>query len=152
MTVQHEDGSRYPIEASWAVPTLPPRVGNQGQTATVGRIKIGNTEIPGEFRSGEWDRWADEARQRMTMLGPRVPRHLQYHVEMRTVAMMVENQTPEATICINNVPCGFVTRPTGCHQVLDEFLPPGYRLTVYGTDRNGKPFQRTYGRNGGGRG
>lgn len=144
--VRHQDGSEYPTNASWAVPTLPPRVGTGGQTATVGRIKIGSTEISGEFRSDQGDRWAGAAGQRMADLGIRGPSYLRFHVEMRTVAMMIDSRAPEASVCINNVPCGYQTRPIGCHQVLNDFLPEGYRLTVYGTDRNGKPFQRTYGR------
>jgi hypothetical protein len=100
--IRHPDGSEYPPDAGWAVPTLQPRVGTQDQNVTVGRIKIGSTEISGEFRSDQWDRWADDAGQRMADLNIRGPRYLRFHVEMRTVAMMIESRTREASVCINN--------------------------------------------------
>ncbi|MBB5152519.1 DddA-like double-stranded DNA deaminase toxin [Saccharopolyspora phatthalungensis] len=111
------DGSRYPPEAAWAVPELPPRV-QQGGDRTVAKIKIGDQPLPGSFQSGQGDVWSDEARQRINDLGIRTARYVPYHVEMRAAAMMVRSDVTSAEVVINNVPCGYQTRPPGCHQTL----------------------------------
>lgn len=100
------------------------------------------------MRSGEWDRWADAAADRMDALALDAPFHLAYHVELPVVAMMIDSRTRQAEVVINNSPCGFESRPIGCHQVLGRVLPDGYRLTVPGTTRAGKPFRQTYVRQG----
>ncbi|GAB2667239.1 hypothetical protein GCM10027271_28460 [Saccharopolyspora gloriosae] len=137
------DGSEYPPEAAWAVPELPPRVREKGDH-TVGKIKIGDRPIAGEFRSDQWDIWTQEARERITRLGIAAPEYLPYHVEMRATAMMIRAGVKSAEVVINHVPCGYQTKPTGCHQVLERFLPEGSQVTVSGTDRKGRPYRRTY--------
>lgn len=49
-------------------------------------------------------------------------------------------------LALNHVPCGSQADQTytGCHQVLEEYLPPGASLTVYGTTQQGKPFTHRY--------
>ncbi|MEV0699246.1 DddA-like double-stranded DNA deaminase toxin [Saccharopolyspora sp. NPDC050389] len=137
------DGSEYPPEAAWAVPELPPRVQNQGDR-TVGKVKIGDQPIPGSIRSGQRDIWADEAQQRLRRLGIRTPPFLRFHVELRAAAMLIRSGVTAAEIVINHVPCGYLSRPPGCHQVLEPFLPEGSQVTVMGTDKKGRPYRRTY--------
>ncbi|MGW0892056.1 DddA-like double-stranded DNA deaminase toxin [Saccharopolyspora sp. NPDC002578] len=137
------DGSEYPPEAAWAVPELPPRV-RGFPDRTVGKLKIGDRPIPGEFRSGQTDVWVGEAEQRIKALGIRAPRYLAFHVELRAAAMMIRSGLKSTELLINHVPCGYQNRPPGCHQVLESFLPEGFRMTVSGTDRNGRPYRRTY--------
>ncbi|MGI8311902.1 DddA-like double-stranded DNA deaminase toxin [Saccharopolyspora hattusasensis] len=72
------------------------------------------------------------------------PPFLPFHVELRAAAMMVRSGVTSADVVINNVPCGYQTRPPGCHQVLEPFLPEGSQVTVCGTDRKGRPYRRTY--------
>ena len=95
------------------LPDLPPRVGQQGQRRTVGKIKVGDREIPGRLSSGEYDRWADLAYERFVQVGfaDGPAEYLAYHVESRVVAMMIELGQRSAEITINNVPCGLQTRP-----------------------------------------
>lgn len=137
------DGSEYPSSAAWAVPELPPRVQQRGDR-TVGKVKIGDQALPSEFQSGQRDVWSDEAAQRITELGIRVPAYLAYHVEARAAAMMIRSGVTSGEVVINNVPCGYQTRPPGCHQLLEPFLPAGSQVTVSGTDRKGRPYRRTY--------
>ncbi|MGP4015866.1 DddA-like double-stranded DNA deaminase toxin [Saccharopolyspora sp. 5N708] len=137
------DGSEYPPEAAWAVPELPPRVRQLGDR-TVAKIKIGDTPLPGSFRSGQRDVWSEEAAERISSLGIDVPDYLANHVEVRAAAMMLRAGIRSATVVLNNVPCGYQTRPPGCHQLLEQFLPEGSDVTVQGTDRKGRPYQRTY--------
>ncbi len=137
------DGSEYPSSAAWAVPELPPRVQERGDR-TVGKVKIGDQTLPGEFRSGQRDVWSDEAAQRIKELGIRVPAYLAFHVEARAAAMMIRSGVTSGEVVINNVPCGYQTRPPGCHQLLEPFLPEGSQVTVSGTDRKGRPYRRTY--------
>lgn len=142
-SVEHA-GSRYPSGAEWALPDLPRRVGD-GERHTHARVRIGSREIPGAFQSNMPDRWAAEARQRISQLGIAVPHYLPYHVEMRAAAMLISSGVRDARLVMNNVPCGFRPGTTrGCHQALEHFLPTGTTLTVLGSDSDGRPFHHTY--------
>jgi hypothetical protein len=144
--VRHQDGSEYPPEADWAVATLPTRVGIAGQRTTTGRVKIGDRVIPGEFRSGEWDSWVDRAWARFKEVGKadRAGAFLKFHVESRVIAMMIETGQRQAEVVINNVVCGYQSKPPGCHQRIEDLLPPDWELRVLGTDIKGRPFSRLY--------
>ncbi|MBB5155758.1 DddA-like double-stranded DNA deaminase toxin [Saccharopolyspora phatthalungensis] len=105
---------------------------------------VGDRPIPGQFRSNQRDIWVDEADQRIKALGIRAPWFLPFHVELRAAAMTIRRGVTAAEVVINNVPCGYQTRPPGCHQVLEPFLPEGSQVTVSGTDNKGRPYRRTY--------
>lgn len=137
----HEDGSRYPAAASWAVSMLPTRVRGRKQR-TVGRAKINGRLIPAPF-SSQPDSWADTAGERLRERG--VPDYLRFHVEMKLVALMIDTRATTAEVAINHAPCG--SEPGtfgGCHDNLETVLPTGYTLTVYGSTADGQPFTRTY--------
>ncbi|MFD9891382.1 DddA-like double-stranded DNA deaminase toxin [Amycolatopsis sp. NPDC059027] len=140
-SARHEDGSRYPVGAAWAVSMLPPRVRGRKQR-TVGYAKINGRVIPASFSSRP-DAWADTAGHRLRERG--LPDYLRFHVEIKLAALMIDTRATEAEVVINHAPCG--SEPGtggGCHETLEEFLPEGYKLTVHGSTANGEPFSHTY--------
>ncbi|CRK56025.1 hypothetical protein [Alloactinosynnema sp. L-07] len=58
-------------------------------------------------------------------------------VEIKLAVHMRKNGIRSATLVLNNVPC---KGPMGCDALVSVVLPPGYMLTVYGTDG----FRREY--------
>lgn len=137
------DGSEYPVEAAGVLPLLEPRVEVGSGRPTVGHGTIGGRPI-GEMRSGR-DGLSERIEERVRAVGIRTRRALGNHVEMKLASLLVDSQTREGTIVINNAPCG--SEPgsfPGCEQYLDRFLPQGYSLTVHGTTAQGKKFSQTY--------
>lgn len=59
------------------------------------------------------------------------------HVEVKFAMRMRRLGLTDATIVINNRPCG---GPYGCDENLEQFLPDGAKLTVYGPNN----FKKTY--------
>lgn len=143
-TVQGRDGSHYPAAAAWCVRDLPRRVfeGGRGEV-TVGYMK----EIPERVRSGK-DEWTSHVKDRMKQLGLREPENgppISQHVEMKVAARMIEGNHRNVELTINHATCGSqYYQPSGCHQMLQRFLPKGYTLTVHGTTQTGKPFTEIY--------
>lgn len=139
-----EDGSEYPPEAAELVPELGGR--SVAGSPTVGKIRIAGRVIAGAFRSNDRaDRWSTDAGDHIQRHGIRAAPFLKYHVEVRAAMMLREFGMQDAEVAINNVPCGY-GKPFGggCHALLPDLLPAGARLTVYGTDANGRPFRNTY--------
>ncbi|WP_436500002.1 DddA-like double-stranded DNA deaminase toxin [Actinokineospora sp. HUAS TT18] len=58
-------------------------------------------------------------------------------VEIKLAVHMRKNGIRSATLVVNNLPC---KGPMGCDALVPVVLPPGYVLTVYGTDG----FRREY--------
>jgi hypothetical protein len=138
---------RYPSAAGTLALNLPKRVTPSRQERTVGIAQLGNYQLP-PISSGYDSHWSPLAEQRLEAIGV-APDRLKFHVEIKLVAMMIETRQTRAEIAINYTPCGVETqqfRPDTCDKVLDDMLPPGYTLTVYGTTQNNEPFERTYGR------
>ena len=139
-------GDRYPAVAAELAAQLPPRVVTGTQQRTVGIARIGSRMLPAIY-SGAQPVWSTAAQRLLESLGVE-SEWLQHHVETKLAAMMIDTRQPFAEVCINFTPCGVETQQFAldtCDKVLDDLLPPGYRLTVYGTRQDGSPFERTYG-------
>ncbi|SDZ53570.1 SCP1.201-like deaminase [Saccharopolyspora shandongensis] len=66
---------------------------------------------------------------------------------MKLAAIMIDTRQTEAELAINYTPCGVEQQRAMldvCHRVLEEFLPIGYTLIVYGTTQSNEPFRHTY--------
>ena len=144
-TVQAQDGSRYPLAAAWCIDLLPRRVreGEPGEK-TYGYVD----RSFGMFVSGLDGTWTTFIQRRLDDLRfgkPAVIRIVRAHVEMKVATMMIQEGRRSVQLVINHVPCGsqFGQR-TGCHQVLEAYLPEEYALTVLGTTQQGEPFAKTY--------
>ncbi|ONI87980.1 hypothetical protein ALI22I_19700 [Saccharothrix sp. ALI-22-I] len=141
------DGSRYPVQAQWAVDDLPRRVrrGVEGET-TVGRVRVGEVDH-GVMTSGRDGTWNPAVDARMARLGITTTMRLGRHVEMKVAHLLVDTPAIHAEVVINHQPCGspgFQLGTVACHQVLPRYLPRGKTLTVYGTTADGEPFAQTY--------
>jgi hypothetical protein len=110
-----------------------------------GILTIGGREM-GELGATDHDPWAEQARERLIALG--MPPDLWYvanHVETKTVMAMIAMRARQGEVTINHASCGsWPGTPYGCHQTLEDLLPSGSTLTVYGTTRTGEPFKHTY--------
>jgi hypothetical protein len=58
--------------------------------------------------------------------------------------MMIETGQRQAEVVINNVVCGYQSKPPGCHQRIEDLLPPDWELRILGTGTRGRPFSRLY--------
>jgi hypothetical protein len=104
-------------------------------------------EYVGELTAGRYDPLVRQVKGRMVSIGApdTIISQIANHVEMKVAAMMVSRQAKRGEVTINNFPCGIdPERRDACHYALEPFLPRGSSLTVYGTTRNGQPFQQTY--------
>jgi Double-stranded DNA deaminase toxin A len=145
-TVTNQHGNTYPAIASGLVEDLPPRgVPNSGDR-TVGIPLIAGVKRD-QISSGYHPRWTGEAEKLLLAHGYN-PERLKYHVEIKVVTMMIITGQTRVELATNYTPCGAELqrlRPDTCHKVLAKLLPPGYRLTVYGTTQDNQAWQQTYG-------
>ncbi|MFB9926285.1 DddA-like double-stranded DNA deaminase toxin [Amycolatopsis halotolerans] len=97
----------------------------------------------GRITATQNDTWTDTAKERLNEVG--APPGLANHVEVKTAMMAIQTGATDAEVTINHAPCGSEAGETGgCHAHLETILPPGCRLTVLGTDSQGRPYKRTY--------
>ncbi|GAA0651025.1 hypothetical protein GCM10010174_88420 [Kutzneria viridogrisea] len=145
--VTNGHGDRYPPEAAGLAETLPPRVVPRTGQRTVGVPRIAGTVAP-PISSGYDPDLSPAVNRRLTQMGIDSD-FLDAHVETKIAAKMIETGQRDVEVCVNYVPCGIETQrswPDVCDKILDEFLPIGYTLRVYGTTKDNQPFKRTYGR------
>lgn len=143
--ITNHHGDAYPPEAAGLIEQLPPRVTPGAGNRTVGVIRLGDRLIP-PMSSGEHPFWSPKVTDRLDSMGIKAD-FLAAHVEMQLAEMMRDTSTANAEVAINYTPCGYERQralPDTCHRVLEDYLPEGYNLTVYGTDRNNQPFRHTY--------
>ncbi|TCO49834.1 nucleic acid/nucleotide deaminase of polymorphic system toxin [Actinocrispum wychmicini] len=149
-SITNSHGDSYPPQAAGLVENLPQRVTPSAQERTVGVTRIGDRVLP-PIMSGYDPVFSELACRRLAAIGID-PAMLKSHVEVKLAALMIDTGQTQATVAINYTPCGFEVRrfaPDTCHRVLDDMLPPGYTLTVYGTTQDNAPFEWTYGRRNG---
>ncbi|MGQ0838171.1 DddA-like double-stranded DNA deaminase toxin [Actinokineospora sp.] len=110
-----------------------------------GRLQVGGKDF-GTLDAARNDPWTSEVNSRIRALGLHDDVYaVNNHVEMKAVAAMIASGATCAQVVINHSPCGSEPRARmGCDQYLPAFIPHGSTLTVFGTDAQGSPFQRTY--------
>ncbi|MCP2301130.1 SCP1.201-like deaminase [Actinokineospora globicatena] len=142
--VQNRHGDRYPEEVMPYEEALPQRVRTGTGMPIVGYVQLDGQDF-GSITAIRTDPWATAVARRVLALKLRRGKTLFNHVEMKTVAMMIETGAKHGQVIINHAPCGSErNKPPGCEQALPEFIPAGRSLTVLGTDAQGQPFKRTY--------
>jgi hypothetical protein len=147
--VTNQHGDRYPPGAAGLVEHLPPRVVARSGDRTVGVPRVaGKAASP--ISSGYDPDLSEAITVRLSELGIRST-YLRFHTEMKVAQMMIRTGHRVVELAINNVACGIEGQknwPDSCDKVLDQFLPPGFRLTVFGTTRDNRPWRKTYGTGG----
>ncbi|RLK60074.1 DddA-like double-stranded DNA deaminase toxin [Actinokineospora cianjurensis] len=135
-------GDRYPDRVNPYHDALPVRVVRGKKMQIVGLVQLDGRDF-GAITATRSDSWADSVARRLAELGGNM--NLFNHVEMKTVAMMLETGAKHGQVIMNHAPCGSERgHPPGCEQALPSFIPAGRSLTVLGTDAQGNPFERTY--------
>ncbi|MFD4642139.1 DddA-like double-stranded DNA deaminase toxin [Lentzea sp. NPDC058436] len=125
---QHRD--TYPPGSSGHLITAPYSAPNSG--VPVEGIAQAPGAPPFEFLP-QGGRWTLAAKQRLADLNaPPWAKAVDYHIELQVAAWMIASGHREVVLTINREPCG-ERFGKGCHQVLQAFLPRGYRLRVHGT-------------------
>ncbi|SFO81695.1 SCP1.201-like deaminase [Amycolatopsis arida] len=137
------DGSRYPEQGAWCADLLPPRVRVGQGDRTIGYVD-GSYH---QFTSGLDDTYSPQIWRRLMEKGVQeaAATFLSTHVELKVATDMIMRGKTDSELVINHQPCRARSplRP-GCDDVLEQYLPPGYTLTVHGTTDEGEPFTRTY--------
>lgn len=127
---------------------LPRPVGKEKGRKTHGRWR---DEADGKLReaitSGRGDGLHEEALGMLDALGfPRQAAAMAEHVEIKLIALMRRLRTSDATLVINNRPCGWDNPDWlyACDNLIPRVLYPGQRMTVEGVDEYGQRISRTY--------
>ena len=98
---------------------------------------------PFEF-APQGGKWTQLAKQRLADLNaPPWAREVDYHIELQVAAWMIAAGHQTVVLTINREPCG-ERFGKGCHQVLQGFLPRGYRLVIHGTRGGDNDYTYTY--------
>jgi Double-stranded DNA deaminase toxin A len=145
--ITNRHGNRYPPVAAGLADNLPARVVPRTGQRTVGVPRIAG-QVAAPIEAGYDPALSPAVNRRLAQMGI-ASEFLDAHVEMKIGAKMIQTGQRDVEVCINNVPCGIEvqrTWPDVCDKILDEFLPAGYTLRVYGTTKDNQPFTRTYGR------
>ncbi|WP_169514666.1 DddA-like double-stranded DNA deaminase toxin [Actinokineospora enzanensis] len=143
--VMNRHGDCYPAEAHPYAGGLPPRVIRGTENAPlVGYVQLDGRDV-GTVTPARTDVWAQETMKRISDRRNRRMRRIANHVEMKVATMLAQSAVRHAQIILNHAPCGSEPGdPPGCHDYLEDFVPRGCTITVFGTTQDGAPFRRTY--------
>ncbi|GAA4527567.1 DddA-like double-stranded DNA deaminase toxin [Amycolatopsis samaneae] len=139
--VRGAQASEEPEHVRAARAHLPPPVAKNTGQKTHGRwTSAGRESEPAPIVSGRKDDYYQDTERYLASIGMS---HyaIAAHVETKLAVHMARTGLDDVTVTINNLPC---PGPMGCDTLLPAVLPPGAKLTVYGTTEDGASTVDTY--------